>query len=233
MKNRGLIVHRLRKTPHLSTRQKERRVEFAKAYRRFDWTQCAFWDETEIELISAPNPKNDIVWDSKGTAYSYGKVAHPATFKFGAAITVHGATRIVPYTGTIKSPDYIKMIKKVIPEINDKFSNNDWTWVQDGAKPHVSRYSVERLNDKVPNLLPPKDWPPNSPDDNPIENVFGFIEEKVREKNPQSVKALERTVRSAWRALTPEYCASCISAIPKRLKQIIQSKGEYVYELND
>ncbi len=231
LKKEGLRVHRLRKTPRLTPDQKARRVAFAKKYSRFDFTKAAFWDETEFELISTPNPKNDIVWDVKGSEHTFGKVAHPATFKFGAAITVHGPTPLVPYKGTIKSEIYIEMVEEVVPDINKKFSNHKWTWIQDGARPHVSKYSMEKLKELVPDLIPPEDYPANSPDDNAAENIFGIIESEVQAKKPQTLKALEQCVRSAWRALTPETCANCISAIPKRLKQIIKSNGEYVYEV--
>ncbi len=233
LKGAGLFPHRKKKTPYLTQNQKDRRVAFARKYRRYDWSKCAFWDETEFELIPTPNPKNDVIWDKKGAEYRYGKVAHPATFKFGAAITVNGPTRIVPYTGTIDSLKYIEMVDEVIPDLDHKLGNGKWIWVQDGARPHTSKLSMAHLRDVVPDLIPKEDWPPNSPDDNPAENVFGYVESEVQAKGAQSLRSLEANIRSAWSKLTPQYCQSVIEAIPKRLKQITQTGGEYVYELKN
>lgn len=233
IRSEGLYPHRRRKTPMLTEDHKARKVSFAKRYRRFDFTNCAFWDETEFELWATPNPKNDIIWDSKGSAYSYGKSAHPPTFKFGGAITVHGPTRLVPYTGNIDSVKYCEMVDKVTSDLDKLFGHHNWTWVQDGARPHTSKATLEHLSRVMPHVLPKTDWPPNSPDDNPIENVFGYLDDKVQAKGATTKHALEQTVKAWWKKLTPEYCRSCIEAIPKRLKQIIESNGEYVYELKD
>lgn len=233
LKASGLFPHRMRKTPKLTDKQKLKRVAFAKKYRRYDWSKCAFWDETEFELTPTPNPKNDIIWDKKGKEHRYGKLAHPAKFKFGAAITVHGATRIVPYTGTIDAPKFITMVDKVIPDLNKMFGKNKWTWIQDGATCHTATISMDHLRSVVPDVFPKKDWPANSPDDNVIENTFGFMDAEVQAKGAQTLRSLEANVRSAWKKVTPEYCKKCIDTMPQRLKQIIDSNGEYVYELNN
>lgn len=226
-----LYPHRRRKVTALTAAQKIRRVAFAKKYRRFDWTKCAFWDETEFELNSTPNLKNDITWDEKGVSFNYEKRAHPPKFKFGAAITVNGPTRIVPYTGTIDQVKYREMVDKVIPDINKLLKGVEWTFIQDGARPHTAKDTITHLTSKVPHLFPKADWPANSPDDNAAENVFGYIEGEIGPKNIQTIEALEKEVRKVWSNLTPEYCRKCIEALPARLKQIIETNGEYVYEV--
>lgn len=226
----GLYPHRKRKTPLLTADHKRRRVEFAQKYRRYDFTNCAFWDETEFDLFATPNPKDDIVWDAKGAEYRYGKSAHPPKFKFGGAITVHGPTRLVPYTGMIDSLKYIGMVDKVVGDVDRLFGHHEWTWVQDGARPHTSKMTLAHLAQVVPDVLPRKDYPPNSPDENPAENAFGFLQANIQEKGPTTLRALESNIKYGWKHLTPEYCQSCIEKIPERLKQIIETNGEYVYE---
>lgn len=230
LRKAGLYPHRARKATFLTEGQKKRRVAFAKKYRRFDWTKCAFWDETEFELHGTPNIKDDVVWDEPGVVITYEKEAHPKKFKFGGAITVNGPTRLVPYTGTIDSEVYKEMVGKVIPDIYKLLPGVDWTYVQDGASCHTSRATMAFLGPKVPHAIPKEDWPANSPDDNPTENVFGHLETEICSKRYQSIEALERAVRKAWSELTPEYCRKCIESIPKRLKKIIETNGEYVVD---
>ena len=50
-----MYPHRRRKVTALTDGQKARRVEFARKYRRFHWSECAFWDETVFTLFSTPN----------------------------------------------------------------------------------------------------------------------------------------------------------------------------------
>lgn len=233
LKKSGLFPHRRRKVVRLTEEHKKRRVAMARKYRRFDWTKCAFWDESGFDLFPTPNIKNDIVWDEKGAEYRYEKMAHPPSFTFGTAITVHGPTRLVPYEGRINSDKYIEMVDNVIPDINKMFKGESWTWVHDGARPHIARKTVNHLAEVVPDLFPSKDWAPNSPDENPAENSFGYLDAKVQEKGALTLRALKATVTKAWKEITPEFCRKAIEAIPKRLKQIIETGGEYVYELKD
>jgi transposase len=233
LKTAGLYPHKKRKVTLLTQGQKIRRVGFAEKYRREDWSNYAFWDETESELVPTPNRKNDIIWDEKGAEYRQGQVAHPASFKYGVAITVHGPTRLVPYTGTIDAPKYQNMIAQVIPDLKKMFGKKKWTWVQDGARPHIAKSTQEFLAKKVPAVLPKKDWPANSPDLSPIEYANGYVDSNVQAKNSRSLRILETNVRNEWKKLTPEYCQNLINGLPKRLKQVIRTKGEYVYEAND
>jgi transposase len=199
LRTAGLYPHRKRKVTLLNGGQKKKRVAFAEKYRRADWSNFAFWDETESELIPTPNRKNDIIWDEKGAEYRQGQVAHPASFKYGVAITVHGPTRLVPYTGTIDAPKYQKMIAQVIPDLNKMFGKTKWTWVQDGARPHIAKTTLDFLSKKVPSVLPKKDWPANSPDLSPIEYANGYVDSNVQAKKSTSMRILEGNVRNEWK----------------------------------
>ena len=122
------------------------------------------------------------------------------------------------------------MVKKVLPDLKKILKGEDWIYVQDGATCHTSKLTQDFLAQKVPNVFPKRDWPANSPDGNAIENVFGRLENEVQPIRCPTIQALERAVSSAWSRLTPEYCRNCIEAIPKRLKKIIKTKGEYVVD---
>ncbi len=228
----GLVVHRKRKSTYLNSTHKEKRVEFAKKYRRYDWSQCAFWDETEIELMGPPNRKNDIIWDDPGEEYLSPEPAHPTAYKFGIAMTVHGVTSPVPYTSTIDQYKFQDMVAEVIPEIDEMFGDQKWVWVADNAKPHVAKSTQRFLAKEVPSVFPKGDWPANSPDENPPEQYFSYLESIVREKKPQTLLALKRVVNSAIRETTPEMCKNFIKPLPTRLQRIIDRKGEYVYDLS-
>lgn len=228
LKRQGLYPHKKQRTPRLTERQKQKRVEFAQKNRRRDWDSAVFYDEKEFELFGSPNRKNDVVWDERGVQYRHGEVPHPTKFKVGAAISSRGATRLVPYTGTIDSNKYQEMITDILPDIKKMYPKGDWFLVQDSAKPHASKSSQAFIARKVPSAIPPREWPANSPDISAIENVFGDQQEKVYEKDPQTLAAMEKIVRAEWKKLTPERCKKFVSAVPKRLRQIVETGGEYV-----
>jgi len=120
------------------------------------------------------------------------------------------------------------MIGEVLPDIKKMYPEGDWFLVQDSARPHSSKSSQAFLAKKVPNWIHPREWPANSPDISSIENIFGDQQEKVYEKDPQTLEALKKIVKTEWKKLTPEICKKFVSAVPKRLLKIIETGGEYV-----
>ena len=82
------------------------------------------------------------------------------------------------------------MIDKVIPDINKMLGKKDWTWVQDGAKPHIAKVTLAHLRDNVPKFIPKEDWPANSPDISPIEYANGYVDSEVQAKKSTNIKSL-------------------------------------------
>ena len=63
-----------------------------------------------------------------------------------------------------------------------------WTLLQDCDPKHKSKLLENYLNKKQINVL----WnPPQSPDLNPIENVWKLLKDLVQQKNPKNLKDLE------------------------------------------
>jgi len=65
---------------------------------------------------------------------------------------------------------------------------------QDGARAHTSKATITWLdaNIRPKHHIPPEDWPPNSPDLSPIENVWSIMATAVyADPQPQSLQALK------------------------------------------
>ena len=73
----------------------------------------------------------------------------------------------------------------------------------------------------------PNDWPPSSPDLNPIENVWGRMETELAKISPKTIDNLTKGLKSLWRRiLTPEYCQTLVMSMKERLKQVIDRQGK-------
>ncbi len=58
------------------------------------------------------------------------------------------------------------------------------------------------------------DWPANSPDLNPIENLRGIVKRKMRNKRAKNADELKATVKETWASIPPQQCHKQITATP-------------------
>ena len=74
------------------------------------------------------------------------------------------------------------------------------------------------------NLLP---WVVNSPDCNPIENLWGILVRRVFEGNVtfNSIGTLKRKILKTWDEITMEEVQRRVKSFPKRLAAVVAAKG--------
>ena len=94
-------------------------------------------------------------------------------------------------------------------------------FTQDGAPCHRSKVATDFLKNKISVL----EWPGNSPDINPIENLWTIMKDKVADKQPSSAQNLKQAIKDVWvTEITQECCESLVSSMPRRIQAVIDSK---------
>ena len=71
-------------------------------------------------------------------------------------------------------------------------------------------------------------WPANSPDLNPIENVWGLLKLKIRAKQPKSINGLKRLINKEWKSFDNSYCENLITSMENRTSSCIAANGDYI-----
>uniref|UniRef100_A0A914DY47 Uncharacterized protein n=1 Tax=Acrobeloides nanus TaxID=290746 RepID=A0A914DY47_9BILA len=70
------------------------------------------------------------------------------------------------------------------------------------------------------------EWPPNSPNLNPLDySVWSILEEKACAKPHPNVESLKRALKKAWNEITLETLIKIVDNFPKRLKACMDAKG--------
>jgi hypothetical protein len=77
---------------------------------------------------------------------------------------------------------------------------------------------------KTKNKVKVLDWPANSPDCNPIENVWGFI--KIRQRNITSKDGLIRAIKEEWANLSIDYAKTLALSGTRRCNSVIENNGD-------
>lgn len=91
---------------------------------------------------------------------------------------------------------------------------------------HTAKLTKEFIRINLKKTIPVEDWPPNSPDLNPIENLWSTLGERVARKNPTDIASMKTIIRQQWKKVaTAEVRKALIDSIPFRLKQVIKNKG--------
>ena len=95
--------------------------------------------------------------------------------------------------------------------------------MHDGAPCHRSKlvsYFIQKKN------ITRLDWLRNSPDLNPIENLWAILKDKVADELPTSAKDLEMAIKRIWtQQITAEYCKHVVHSMLCRVQAVIKNKG--------
>ena len=75
-------------------------------------------------------------------------------------------------------------------------------------------------------VLKKMEWPPNSPDLNPIENLWKLVKDLLRHHNrPRNKQEMMQTIEAVWNEVSMEQLQTLIASMPKRIKAVIAAQG--------
>jgi transposase len=70
-------------------------------------------------------------------------------------------------------------------------------------------------------------WPGNSPDLNPIENIWRLVGLKVNRLHPKNQRELQEAIIHAWNhELAPAVIHCLIDSMPDRISAVIKARGD-------
>ncbi len=95
---------------------------------------------------------------------------------------------------------------------------------QDNDPKHTSKKATAALEDLGLEVL---DWPPQSPDLNPIEELWRVL--KLRLGNyktmPAGVEELWERIQKEWQEIPTSLVVTLIESMPARIRAVIRAKG--------
>lgn len=233
LKERGYHRRRAVRRP-LATRQHlQQRLAYAREHpdkRPLFWHRMKFSDEKIFSNQSDGHAVN--ITRKVGEKYKAGCVI--PTKKWGPRVHVWGIIswegvgplrRIV---GNLTAHRYITEVIFDIRELCTIRRNGQvlrYLFQQDNARPHSAALTQQFLDEQHVRCI---DWPPNSPDLNPIEHVWSHVAARVRSRGvARDAQQLWNWVQSEWDRTPIDYIRSLYRSIPSRLQEVIDNRGGY------
>ena len=100
------------------------------------------------------------------------------------------------------------MRHKLLPTIQEQFGDEQCLFQHDGPPCHRAKVITKWLGEQNINILGP--WPGNSPDLNPIENLWSILKRRVDKQKPTNSDKLQALFMQEWAAISQDVAQKLI-----------------------
>ena len=220
------------KKPILTNRQIKNRVKFAKDNK--DWTpaRCkrVLWSDEFTVTVTSNRPgkiRRCPGSDPLDPKYLAGTTKFPDKLMIWGCFSYYGVGKLIvlPKNESVNKESYLELLNDHLDDcfLMCRVPYSTGTFMQDGASCHTAKVIKEWFD--FVNIDYIKNWPGNSPDLNPIENLWAIIKSKLKGRDTSSVPKLEAAVRDIWNNLDKSTLQNLALSVPDRFKEVIARKG--------
>jgi hypothetical protein len=247
-----LVADRSAPEKQLTAATKEKRLSFARKNLRMCWRGTMFSDRKRFLWSYPGSAVKPVEWTLDGEQRQVYQPNKPQCVNLYAAITPFGVTRchLVAGTSKLKSgftnkkgeagrnitgAEYQHVLgHTLLPDGARLFSGGgiaSWSFQQDNDPAHkkAAGKALALYNNQhstTINLV--QDWPPNSPDLNPIENVWGYLQAKVNARACNSFEQFQQVVLEEVQAVPKKLLKKLYSSMPGRMAKVVKARGDKI-----
>src|SRR5687767_9771221 len=114
-------------------------------------------------------------------------------------------------------PFYVSILQNQLLSAAQNMYRRNWRLQQNNDPKHTSRVVKEFIAENEINVI---DWPSNSSDLNPIENMWQIIKDNVEKRMPQDINELTRFLAEEWKAIPQETVNNLVSSMKNRCELV-------------
>lgn len=233
LKSAGLQPIVKPKKPLLSKKNIKSRLSWAKAHVDWtiaDWKRVVWSDETKIDRFG-----------SDGQRYAWKRESEPlqprhvnqtvkhggGNLKLWSCITYEGVGWLVRIDENLTKEIYKTILEDDLQKTIEEYGINPAKMIfqHDNDPKHTSKLVGEYLSKQPYDVM---DWPAQSPDLNPIENMWSTLKRNLfsqYDRPPNGMLELWERATAVWYKITKQECQNVINSMPDRCKAVIKAKG--------
>ena len=221
LKKKGYQSSVPRGTPMLTEQHIEARKLWARAHMRDNWCKTIFTDETAFDLF-----RNKVRrWHKSGKNLIRRLPKSCQKVMAWGGISQKGKTPLFCFTNIMDGPFYVHILQsQLLPAAQSMYQSN-WRLQQDNNPKHTSRVAKDFIVENGINVM---DWPLNSPDLNPIENLWLVIKNKVEKRMPKNLDELKQFLVEEWEAIPEQIVNNLIKSMKTRCQMVLEKNGDRI-----
>ncbi len=189
-----------------------------------NWVKVLWSDETKIQPFGINSTRH--VWRRRNAAYMTPRTPSPPSnmeeeiLCFGGVFLLRGQNNCTASKGWWTGPCTIRAW--ALKPARALKMGRECVFQHDNDPKHTAKATKEWLKKKHIEVL---EWPIQSPDLNPIQNLWRELKVRVAKRQPQNLNDLKRICKEEWDKIPPEMCANLVDNYKKRLTSVIANKG--------
>lgn len=185
-----------------------------------------FTDESKFNIFKSHGKVT--VWRQKNCELD--KKNLTATVKHGGGgvmvwgcMSASGVGELCFIEGIMDHCSYINILKgHLAKSVEDMGLTGDYIFTQDNDPKHTAHNTRLWLLYNTPKYM---QTPPQSPDINPIENLWDVLDQKIRQRSISNKNDLKTALLEEWANISRTVTENLVKSMPRRIEEVIKRKG--------
>ena len=140
-------------------------------------------------------------------------------------ITAEGIGYLTRIDGHLNADLYCQILRDELMKSLEyrNLDTNEIIFQQDNDPKHTSKLARQWFEEHGIKLL---EWPPQSPDLNPIEHLWAILKRRLNqyEGAPSGMNELWERIETEWAKIDAEVCLNLIKSMPRRVHAVLKAK---------
>lgn len=223
MKKYHFFYLKKKKIQKLKKVDKDKRKKYAREMMDYNWKSVLFSDEKSFWLGST----SDKAWQKLDARIEIETEKWTPKLHVWGGIGYYFKTDLYFFEENMTGKLYQEILRKRLPPTPTSDCpgrlKKKWVFLQDNDPKHKSKKSMEIVRELTGNRL--IEHPPYSPDFNIMEDVWSYLDRKVRDSGVTTIRGLKTKLRHLWNEVTFDQFRPNVMSMPARLQQCLDRDG--------